>query len=56
MTVNERLATAGLIEQWDAAVRARDRDAMIAILTDVDVTDPAFTVDTVLADPGKYGF
>lgn len=41
----------GIIDQWDAAVRQRDRQAMIALLEQVEVTDPPFTVDTVLANP-----
>ena len=54
MTVNERLGTAGLFEEWDAAVLARDRARMIAVLEKVDV-GPG-TADAVLANPAKYGF
>jgi hypothetical protein len=32
MSVNERLFAAGLIDQWDAAARRRDREAMVALL------------------------
>jgi hypothetical protein len=56
MTVNERLCVAGLIETWDAAVRARDRNAMIATLRAVDIAAPENIVDTVLANPARYGF
>jgi len=58
MTVNERLVVAGLLQQWDKSVKARDRDAMIAILKRVDLpeTESARIADSVLANPTKYGF
>jgi hypothetical protein len=58
MTVNERLYAAGLIKAWDAAVTKRDRAKMLEILTATELTaeQAAFTADTTLADPEKYGF
>jgi len=58
MTVNERLFVARLVEQWDHAVNARDRDAMIEILTRVELpkTEAGRIADTILANPAKYGF
>ena len=56
MTVNERLFHVGSLDQWDAAVRRRDRNEMIALLEQVEVTDPHVTTDTVLANPQAYGF
>jgi|AGTN01.1.fsa_nt_gi hypothetical protein len=56
MTVNERLFHVGILDQWDAAVRRRDRNEMIALLEQVEVTDPHVTADTVLANPRAYGF
>jgi hypothetical protein len=56
MTVNERLSAAGLLDHWDTAVRARDRNAMLALVRRVRVEAPDFTVDAVLADPAHYGF
>jgi hypothetical protein len=57
MTVNERLGTAGLFEEWDAAVRARDRDRMVRVLQRVDMGDLAYsTADAVLSDPHRYGY
>ncbi len=35
MTVNERLFVSGLMDEFDAAARDRDRDAMIAVLMKV---------------------
>ncbi|HVF58268.1 MAG TPA: hypothetical protein VNJ70_00410 [Thermoanaerobaculia bacterium] len=58
MTVNARLFTAGLMDEWDAAVRRRDRAAMISILRRVDLPeeDAAWSVDLILENPSAYGF
>jgi len=55
MTINERLFVAGLMERWDIAVRARDREAMIATLHAVGVATPQNVVDAVLANPERHG-
>ena len=58
MTVNERLFVAGLLHEFDEAVRGRDRDAMIAILMKVALTQTgaAQTTDAILAHPSHYGY
>lgn len=56
MTVNERLFAAGIVDEFDDATRARDRARMITLLAQVDVEDAEWSVDTILADPEKYGF
>ncbi len=56
MTVNERLVVAGRIAEWDAAVRARDRARMIAVLEALDLGNPGDIADRVLADPARHGF
>lgn len=56
MTVNERLATAGLLEAFSVAARSRDRDAMIRLLTEVDVEQAVLTVSPILNDPARYGY
>jgi hypothetical protein len=58
MTVNERLSVAGLFDQWDAAVNARNRTKMIAILKTVEMSEKyaTMTTDKVLADPKFYGY
>jgi hypothetical protein len=57
MTVNERLVVAGLIDQWDAAVKRRDRDGMIETLKQVDLgSDAERIADAVLKNPALYGF
>ena len=58
MTVNERLFVSGLIDEFDAAVRGRDRDAMIGVLMKVALTQKGVgqTTDVILADPSHYGY
>lgn len=56
MTVNERLFSAGLIEQYDDAARRRDRELMIQLLRRVEVQTPEWSVDVILADPERYGY
>jgi hypothetical protein len=52
MTVNERLVISGLLEQFDAAARRRNRDAMILMLKQLALTPTyaATWVDTLLGD------
>lgn len=58
MTVNERLFTAGTIEQFDSAARQRDRAAMIALLlaVELDEQQAAQTADTILLNPRQYSY
>jgi hypothetical protein len=58
MTVNERLFSCGLLEQWDKAAHKRERIEMIAILRQVALSEEqaAWTTDTILKNPAKYGF
>ena len=58
MTVNERLFVAGLIEQFDSAAEARDRERLIEILKLVELTqeEADSMVTGLLGDPGKFGF
>ena len=58
MTVNERLFVARLLDDWESAIIARDRQRAIEILGEVDMdeTSAAQTVDTTLSNPAKYGF
>lgn len=57
MTVNERLFAAGLMSDFEAAVRSRDRARIISVLTRVALSkeDAAFTADTILGNPARYG-
>lgn len=56
MTINERLFHVGVLRQFDAAARARDRVKMIALLEQVEVEQADRTVDTILANPKEYGY
>jgi len=58
MTVNERLFVAGLMDEFDGAARGRKRDAMIAILMKVALTQQGAeqTTDAILAHPSHYGY
>ena len=58
MSVNERLVISGQIAAWDAAVVSGDRARMIEILmaTELTAEQAAYTADTTLANPEKYGF
>ena len=58
MTVNERLFTARLLGQWDAAIEAGQREDAIALLKQVEMSEEgaAATVDAVLSNPSDYGF
>ena len=49
---------AGQIAAWDEAVIGRDRAKMIEILMAIELTaeQAAYTTDTTLANPEKYGF
>jgi hypothetical protein len=57
MTVNERLSEAGIMDAWDTAAISRNRDRMIELLGQVELSDQAEQIiDTILADPKRYGF
>lgn len=56
MTVNERLFVAGLLDEFGAAARRRDRETMIELLTRVAVARPEWSVDSILKAPERYGF
>ncbi len=58
MTVNERLFTAGLVREFDAAIDSGNRQLAIQLLEQVAMSgdSAASTVDAVLADPAKYGY
>lgn len=58
MTVNERLHTCGLYEQWHIAVLSKDEAAMKAVLLKTFLTKDQVneTVKMVLRKPQLYGF
>ena len=58
MTVNERLFSRGLLDRFDAAAKSRDRDAMLSLLHDVELSevDASACVNAIFANPKKYGY
>ncbi|HVT37842.1 MAG TPA: hypothetical protein VHE78_02240 [Gemmatimonadaceae bacterium] len=58
MTTNERLFEAGLLDAFDRAARARDREEMTRLLkaTELPSSEAARIVESVLANPTRYGF
>jgi hypothetical protein len=58
MTVNERLFKLKTLDAFAVAARGRDAQAMLTILHEAQLSefDAAQCVQTILADPKKYGF
>jgi hypothetical protein len=57
MTTNERIYVAGMMPEWDAAARARNRERMVEILCTVGLGSHSDQIaDAVLASPKRYGF
>jgi hypothetical protein len=54
MTLNERLVAAKLLAVWEAAVAARDRAAILAILRKVAVARPDQVADDVLRPSARH--
>ncbi len=58
MTLNERLFAAGLLDQFDAAARRRDRAQLVELLKLVQLnqTEAEASADALLEKPEKYGY
>ena len=58
MTVNERLVIANLLNDFDEAVKRRDREQMLSVLQKVELTleQAIQTTDKILANPKYYGY
>lgn len=58
MTVNERLHAAGLLPDFEAAAKGRDRERMKALLQQAGLTEDqaSYTTDTILTNPSHYGY
>ncbi len=58
MTVNERLFAAKLLDQFDSAINAHDREKALDILEMVEMPRElgAQTVDPIFANPKMYGY
>jgi hypothetical protein len=57
MTVNERLVEAGLLDDFDSAVRHENKDKMVALLVRVDIElhDAIRTAEEIISHPTRYG-
>jgi hypothetical protein len=57
MTVNERLFVAGLLNQFDDAVRAGDRDKLVSlhVMVQIEPEGAEITADKVLSHPNRFG-
>jgi hypothetical protein len=58
MAINERLFALKLFPEFDQAVAARNRSAIIDVLQRVHLSeaDAAATADAILKDPARFGF
>ncbi len=58
MTVNGRLFEAGLLDEFDSAVRQEDKQGATALLEHVELSHKQAreTVSLLLANPSKYGY
>jgi len=58
MTVNERLFSLGLMDQFGGAVKARNRQRVIDVLLQCAFSQEQSeqTTDAVLKNPATYGF
>jgi hypothetical protein len=58
MTVNERLAEAGLLDAFDVAARGWDRERMMALLQQVELSpeQASKTTEMILRYPKRYGY
>jgi len=58
MTLNEMLFEAGLIKEFDKAVKEKNELALIQILQKVNISakNGKKIIKTIFNNPGKYGF
>ena len=58
MTVNERLFEAKLLDEYDSAVKKRDKKTLVKILKQVALSEEQAnaTIDAIFSNPKKYGY
>jgi hypothetical protein len=58
MTVNERLFKADLMSEFDEAAKKRNKNRMVAILKEVELTEAQANEisETIIKNPSKYGY
>lgn len=52
----ERLEAAGLRADFDAAAHSRSRSEMVRLLGEVEWAEASWFVDTIIANPRRYGY
>ncbi len=58
MTINERLFHLNLMDEFDAAVKKRDKQTLVAIYQkmEIDESGALQSIDAIFADPARYGY
>lgn len=58
MTVNERLYTLNLMDDFDSSIKSRQRELAIQLLEKAEFSNSQAieTVDAILHNPKKYGY
>ena len=58
MTTNERLFVAGTLERFDDAVKKADRETMVKLLVNVQISgeEARQITETILSDPKRFGY
>lgn len=58
MTVNERLCTLNLIDDFDSSIKSRQREVAIQLLEKAQFSNSQAveTVDAIFNDPKMYGY
>ncbi len=58
MTVNERLYTLNLMDDFDSSIKSRQRDVAIQLLEKAQLSNgqAVETVDAIFNDPKMYGY
>lgn len=52
----ERLESAGLRTDFDAAAHSRNRSEMVRLLGEVEFAEATWLVDMIIANPRRYGY
>ena len=58
MTLNEMLYEAGLMKDFDSAIRKKDKTALIRILKSVNIAEKSASkiIESIFSNPEKYGY
>lgn len=58
MTINERLFHVGIVDEFDAAILARNQEKAVALLQRVELSkeEAMAAAATIFENPGRYGY